>query len=465
MAMTTGQVCGEKCFHSTNAYYVYQPTGFGDWFRWRMTNAAQISATYDATYFGVSGVARGRVYAGHQDTPTDSDASSGFTLTSTTYGNADRYTTTYANYRDFNVPGGMTHVRLLYKQSANWGLLRASALGAEDAVLSALDVDCDGSKGLLESSWFALPSGTLKVRVHKAENNTDSVHFGGLDWINKSSEVDPDTAGSIMWAGEDVAGSQVTANPWWNAAMYAPNPQTPSPVVYWADDEGAYSANNSVGSVGHRGISDAVMVYSTQTGTDAAAAWEDAAAGDRVVGDYFIAACTGAKLYRENSNQNWRATLVVTNVFDASGWLIDWTATVDQGTAMDVFQFYTAMWPAARDVTYLRFMGDTAIRRITGNVTAGVKAPGMEMWGGSAGVVHTLEQLSAHDDLNYLQNVSTSYYPRIVDSTTYWKAYINRCYSTSAKVLDVANNGSLHARFAVRLRDKRLAPKRVIRTL
>ena len=465
MAMTAGQVCGERFKYSTSCYYIYQPTGAGDWYRWRLITRAQINtagATVDDTYFCLAGCTRGKVYAGAQKLASQSDANSGWVSASTTRSVASLYTTTVTHYRDFNLPAGMTHVRPFLRSVSTYGDMRIEAY--EDTTLLSskdydgyVDLDC-----CYEGDWFELPAGTTKVRVMKPVDDGKVSIFAGLDFINITSEVDPDSAGSVMYYTYDDPAATVLKPAFWGASLY-PAPSTTELCIEWADTGGAYSGSKAVGGIGHQGINTATIAWATQSGTGAPATWT-AAVGDKIAADYLIMSIVTAKAYQESAQTNWRGTLTGKLVFDGSGCVIDHQVAVNQLTNMDVFTMYIAQCTVPDTLTHTLFHGEESVRRFTGTeVAPQVKTPRIEAWGGPPATHYTIECLEIDTHAAYFQKVAASGLPRWVHGTGYYKAYMNYYYNTSA-AMDLDNGSSIGTRFAIRLKDRKLTHKHIVRS-
>lgn len=463
MAVNTAQVVGERHKYSSLCYHVYQPTGAGDWFRWRLITYGQYINGGEGTYFGVSGVARGQVYAGHQDVAAAPDASSGFATSEGRFGVTRIATTTYADYLQFDAPSGKNKLKIIRCTQSNWGVAKISFRDAGGAELSNTTYSCIGSTGVMETSWVDVPSGTVTVRVSKNVNNSDSVNLVGIDWLDTSSAVDPDTAGSVMYAGEDITGSEVMPHPWWNTYMFDTGPQTPSTIISWVDNGGAYAATVEVGSVGHRGVDTSTTTWKYQVDGDAIADWT-ASQGDRVVCDYFVVD-QSAFIYKEAACTNRRGTLTTRNIFDASGWVQDWSCAVDQGTNMDMWTLYSAMCPLPITVNKYYVSGDETVRSITGAIAPDLKTHKVELWGGESGTHYTIEQINLDTDAAFFQLAYPSKLPSLAAPGGYYKQYFKRYDSATTKVDVDSGSAAVRSRFAVRLRDRKLTQKRLVRIL
>jgi hypothetical protein len=467
MAMTTGQVCGERWKYTDYCYYVYQPTGVGDWYRWRMVAKAQVNTlgdTIDGTYFCLAGCARGQVYAGAQKIPTDSDANSGFAATAVRRGATCYYATSIDSYREFNVPEGMTHCRLISYAASDLGDLRLTAYAGE-TVLEATDYD--GYPDLVciyETDWYTLPAGTTKIRVHKAVDDSKATYLIGLDWINKNSVADPDAAGSIMWSGTDVPGSEVLPPAHWGATSLFAIVSSWELALYWSDRGEAFNAVNCCGGLSHAGIDTAVIAWASQAADGALTAWV-ADKGDKVAGDYFRMGITSAVCYQEAALTNARGALTGSLLWDSSGLQVQHTVTASAD--MDIFDLFNVMCLVPADVSKCYFQGEESVRALTrASVLSAIKSPKIEIWGGAAATHITVEHQQADTALGYYAKVDANAYPRLTWRTSpdYYKFYMNyRADQTTPEALD--SGSSVSTRFAIRLRDRRFAQKRVVRLL
>lgn len=461
MAVAIAQICAERFKHNSMCYYVYQPTGVGDWYRWMLTTSKAIYGDTNDTYFALAGACRGQVYAGAQKAYGDSDANSGFTDTTDWRGLALCYSNNAAHYRDFAVPENMTHIRLFLATTATWGEFRLSAY-ADTSLLGYQDASgYPASDGQVESSWYAIPAGTTKVRISKNANDAKYSFFAGVDWINIASIVDPDTAGSCMKYADT---STVVPPGNWGSPLY-PNAESFEFALYWDDTGGAYSVSKSAGGLSHRGIDTAVITWNTQVGTDAPAAWEPDQ-GDKIACDYMSMNIVSAKVYKELARTTWRGTLTGKLLFDASGCIVDQTITVDQGTDMDVFQMYSGLCIINGGCTKAYFRGDEQVRNLVkADMRPAIKTTAFEAWGGPAATLYTVEQLAPDTVLDYSHNVaSTGYLRMLYTGSDRYKAYVNY-YDNTTTPITVANGSSLSVRYAMRLRDRRLMPKKVVRLL
>jgi hypothetical protein len=464
MAVALGQICAERFKHTSLCWYVYQPTGVGDWYRWRLMTRTQLAAGYDGTLPCLCGVSRGQVYAGAQTRPQDSDAANGFATGTGYLGNTHYYTNVYGEYRDYNVPTGMTHLRPFIRGVVSADDSLRFIAYSDTVALETKDYDPNcGQNMLIEGNWWALPAGTTKVRLTKKTDAVTYIRIAGLDWINKNSVVDPDTAGSVMYCGSDVPGSSVIPEDTWSAALKA-GPPTTEMALYWSDRGGAYAATNSAGGLSHRGVDTATVVWQTQAGSDAPASWAPSQ-GDRIACDYLILGITTAKVYQESDATNQRGTLAGKLLFDAAGCMVDYTVTAIAN--MDVFSFYALQCDFPRDVHHVYFGGDESVRHLAGaSIVAQVKSPYGEMWGGSNGTHYRIEHLQSDTNMAYHQFGAYGTWARVAwnDEALRYKYYENYYENlTTPKALD--SGATIGTKFAIRLRDRRLSRKFIQRLL
>lgn len=466
MAVALGQIVAEKHAFSSLCWYVYQPTGKGDWYRWRLMPVGQVLGTTDESLPCIAGVSRGRVYAGSQKAINASDANSGFTATGSSFGATNFYTTTFANYREFNLPEGMTHVRLLMRTASSGNdLIKITAYTGTTEIGSTTKDPNTGYNSVGESSWYALPSGTTKIRISKATDNAAAIVLIGLDFLNIHSTVDPDTAGSVMYCGADVPNTTVIRDDSWSSTIQAGRTSIEFALL-WADRGGAFADAKSAGGLSHRGINTATIAWTTQTGTDAEAEWAPSA-GDRTVCDYLRMGITTAKVYQESACTNWRGTLTGYLLFDASGCVIDQNVAVDQGTNMDVFQMYIAMCLMNADCRYTYFHGDEQVYSLAkSSVSPQVKSSRVEVWGGGAATIYTIELMDPLGDAALFSKVDPTSAARLtwVPTGPHYKLYMNY-YDNTTTPLALDNGGSIGTRFAIRLRDRSLTRKHLVRLL
>jgi hypothetical protein len=192
------------------------------------------------------------------------------------------------------------------------------------------------------SSWVAIPATATKIRIHKAADDSKYIGLAAVEFINVNSEVDPDTAASMMFDG--VAGdTQVVspvADPWTDD--YNHYGDQICPTIYWADAPGGTfnaAGTDSIGGMYHRGVNTGTLTWETQTGADEKAAWSPTA-GDKLACNYLLETITTAKAYREAACTNYRGTLTGSHLFDANGVTIEHNYAVDQSVDMNAFHIY-----------------------------------------------------------------------------------------------------------------------------
>ncbi len=447
----------KHCNDANSVYFIYQPTGAGDWYRWRVMERGFVTNGQDLTYPALNGAIRGKVYAGTQYNYSESTANSGYTITATVHGCTISRSITYSQYRTFTNPAGSTNFRAWFWGISGKGLARITFQNSGGTEISHNDFSLNTTvSAIINSGWIDIPAGTVTVKIHKAVDNTDYVEFLGVDFINTNSIVEPTTAGSMMFDDDSGDTESVLAGgaTWGTGLSLAVS--TYEFAINWSDDGGAFSSNNLVGGISHAGVDSAsgsgTAVWSTQSGTGDLTTWSPDAGEKTDAVDYVVLTLTDMAVYKESLRSNRRGTLAGTLQFNASGVMVDNTITVDSGQNMDVFQTYLLQCRFPADVKKCMFFGENAQRTIGAtNLISSVKSDGMRIWGGAAHTEYELLSISAAD-MNYLKQVSTpaTFYPNIVVTSGYPKAYIHQCdISTTTKQIDLGEGESFKTKFKI----------------
>lgn len=451
MALAAGQICAEMWKHSPTVWFVYQPTGRGDWYRWRLATAKIVNDSRDNTHPCLAGVLRGRVYAGSSVAFSGSSAASGFSSTAAYMGVSFATSSDVAHYRDYARPENMTHCRAMMRcVTTSRDIVVLSAMNDAGDVLGTVEYNTASGIFIGSTPWLALPAGTTKVRVKKKTADATQVHLIGVDWINTASEVSPDTAGSIMFDGSNGTAQTVMTQAHWDLPFAtAPSIEL---ALFWNDVGQPYNSVYAVGGIGHQGIKTATVAWQTQSGTDAPATWAPSQ-GDKSAGvDYLIVSDT-ATAYLETVGTNARGTFAGLLVFDASGVLIDQRVTPSQD--MSVFQMFTSQLTTPLDVSRVLFDGDTQWRVLTAaDKGSTIKTAGMQLWGGASRTLYTLRHQRLDNDLAYYQNVSSAWWPRV----TYAAGVQRKCYimeyANTTTPFTLASGTVIGTRFKIGLQDQ-----------
>jgi hypothetical protein len=432
MAWSNGKVVAERFKHNTRSNYIWQPTGAGDWFRWRMSNWGQYVDAGDTTYWAINGCCRGKCYAGSRVGATAGDtteAGTGWANSS-----ADGYTIRHSKYDDATKTwaivdaANVTHGRIwFYHTAGRWTALCTWLSDSDEQVGDTFTVDTSAGYPR-PCTWVAKPAGATKIKVQKQAEGSDTsfIQPMGADFINKNSVVDPDTAGSMMFDGE---GGEVQ-----DVILYNTLDNDPSTVsshefaLWWAAVDGPFVSTPSAGGISHRGIKLATTAWYTQSGTDALAALS-ATAGTKTLCDYVVVDMMAASIYKETACTNLVGTTIGRWVFDAGGCIPDARITPTPAN-MDLYGFYTMQCRLPNTATRVHFEGDNTVRSLATTTISPVKTSCVRVWGGPNNVVYTVRNLNPDDEHNYFLNLlTTDDYPVVEASGSTWKIYSKRYYS------------------------------------
>jgi hypothetical protein len=461
-AVGANQICVERWYHSDGTVMVYMPTGKGDWWRFRLqTRSCYIATgTPDETYYGINGATRGNVYQGTQAVGSG-DANSGMASASA-YFNRLRYEIDVAgDYLKYNVVASRTHFRAHYLQATGWDTMIVTWYDAGDEVVKVEDeIVCGTTPSTWRvTPWYAIPTGATYVRITAKTDSAARVSICGVDWIDTTTEVDPDTAGSMMMDGLGGDTDTILAHDGWDGLV-----SSVEMAVFWNTDGGGYAAGaNNFGGISHAGIKNCTTAHTTQTGDSAAAAWEAAGAwatykGTRNACDTYRIAYAAGDVYLTGSDYSGgvKGALTGTEVFGPGFVNIDMTVTTTE--AMDVFLNYACQWRHPVDVTRVLFNGHSAAGTLsTSTVNATVRTNGMAVWGGEANTVVRIETPQYADgefDGGIVPQVAYSAASGSTPATK--KSYLTQYHDTTTP-LDVALGETIKARCMITLADQGVA--------
>jgi len=468
MSVATGKAVAElwQFADTTNdggVRFVYAPTGTGDWLRWRLATALLFAASRDNSYYCLAGVTRGNVYEGHSFKSSEHSAETGTWSESqqrtVDYEDADALadTKTFTVADATNISGSPTHIRAW---TVTLNPARTFSLEFYDVgnnLLGTETIGAETSGDVQPSTWYKLSDYGAVTYVMVKLDAASTRYFVGIDWIDNTTEVDPDTAGSQMMDGPGGDTERVLLDGWadgWSDT-------STELACYWTDDAGSFNADYAFGGMSHKGVDAATIAWTTQSGADAPAAWAPAQGAKSAAVDYVIMTISDAMAHEQSDLTNDRATLTGALVFDAGGVRVVMNTAVDEGTDMDIFGLFIGQMTMPRDVRKVWFYGDDAIRDCAeGNfVTCSFKAGGMRCWGGINNIVYDLLVHDITNDATYFRYAGTEDYARTLDGTApdRTRAYINACYDASTKQIDVANGTGFTVDFSIRLADKTLA--------
>jgi hypothetical protein len=284
--------------------------------------------------------------------------------------------------------------------------------------------------------------------------------MNGVDWINKNSEVSPDTAGSLMFDSVD-GNSKTVINDDWGQYWSATSVEL---ALFWDDDGQPYSTN-AIGGISHRGIvnDSGTVNWQSQSGSGDPADFDlfnglhSTHAGLKLLVDYTILDMTGLTAYAESNfpYDEARGTVNAKLILDISGAIIfhEITATF----AMDVFQFYTTQCRMPNDVNKVFFSGDSEVKDIgVATLRSPVKSTSTKVWGGASETVYDVINNNI-DDNDYFKHVfGTTAMPRVFASEGEDpKIYMNQ-YLDETTPLDMPIDDVLTTRFRIKLTDESL---------
>ena len=289
-----GKIISEQWKHSPSVWFLYQPTGKDDWFRWRITTRSFIAYGADDTYPCINGIERGTCYSGLQLKYNQSSANSGFNIAEISCAMPIVRTNNESDYRDFTVPTGSTHARAWF---AGHSSRKTAAIEARNgsAVLGYFEFDTSTVDSACVSPWFVLPGGANTLRVRKAAGPYGWIYFEGVDFINVNNALNPATAGSMLFDGANGTSKTVLIEG-----------SSTELAVYWNDAGGSYDDSRCFGGVSHAGIGlnaalapSGSVVWKTQQGPNAPAVWNPAP-GDKVTADFLVLALTDLVVHRDS---------------------------------------------------------------------------------------------------------------------------------------------------------------------
>ncbi len=467
---TSGKIVAERWKHGWGCWFVYQPTGVGDWYRWRIAYR-NLVGTGDATYPCLAGVSRGQVYNGWIKNFNTHDYRQGldygpsvFATTSAVYG-------LQGEYRGWNIPLGATHVRAWFQAGA--GLTSATTQAtvatwsgnivygsAVNTVVTNTSAVGASTVYITPSKWLAISGSADKVKIYTPEGGGKRIYLIGVEFININSVTAPSTEGSIFFDGEGGTSKTVIADDKWGATFSG---STVEFTLIWNDNGGTYNGNYIIGGISHAGISDnegmGMVTWQMQNASFSPALWTPNQ-GDKTKDiDYLIVSMGNMGAYLNPAatlnETNRRGTITSSLVFNSSGCVTSTTLTVDAGRDMDVFQTYAVQCRFAPDVNFGQFFGEPTIQKIGKNkLISSVKSDGLRVWGGSNDTFYEIYLLDA-SDVDYFYHIATpaSYYPNITIPNNP-KFYIHMTdLSTSTKQLDLGAGETFRTKFKIKLAD------------
>ena len=174
VASSNGQIVAERFKHNDQIYYIYQPTGKGDWFRWRIDTWKTINNAKSDEYHTIDGAWRGKVYAGGSAGYADADAVTGFGSSAGTFFNyANIGTNGVGQSRSFDIAN---HTSATPNKCRIWRELRTingigtvsftDGAGGTGNVLGTESLDFEfTSTEISPSLWLDIPAGTVSVKL------------------------------------------------------------------------------------------------------------------------------------------------------------------------------------------------------------------------------------------------------------------------------------------------------------
>jgi hypothetical protein len=478
MAMTNNQVAIERHKYHNHAWHIYHSAGINsEWFRWRVATGNSMSNGGDDTYPALAGCTRGKVYAGVRKSISfgDESASNAMAGPVARQGAATYWAPNTGAYSQFAVPDNTTHYRLwVYFNSGSTDNITVQYQDAEG------DPTGDANETVIiktlsevgPAPWVVMPTGAKFIKLTAA--SAFFAYVVGADFINKNSQVTPDTAGSMMFDGPNGETQTVMRADHW--LPYGSVLESVESAVYWNDHESAYSGSNTWGGLAHRGINDGgsgftnVVTFETQIGTGALTAWGNgnaAHAADnadtRTYGDYVVMNLIGLTVYQTAAMVNARGSLTGKLVFSNNGCLVDYAVTTS--AAMDVFCAFTIQFPIPSDVKKVMWWGDNSPQIIpsTENNIFSLdqdKKDGVWFWGGQNQTFYEVSMLNVDSSLLYFSKVASGYFPRInINSGGAKKLYFNACFDITTAQLLLGNGDTISTKFKITLTDIRSAKK------
>ncbi len=452
MSMNAGEIVAERFKHSDSVWFVYEPTGVGDWYRWRVARAKFIGNGLDDTYPCLAGCTRGKVYAGVSKNWNESDSNNGFTSSGSWMTFSYVGTSTYGDYRIFNRPADMTHVRVWFRNYSGRGVACISFLDSQDNEISHTICDTGVSTWPTPGGWLQIPAGAVSVKIGKDADDGKWIQLVGVDWLNKNELVDPNTAGSMMMDGVGGDTQTVISDDW--GAAYGISKTTVEIAVSWNDHGSGYDGV-SFGGISHRGIGNVTGTVGWQWQSDGndLVSWNPGL-GDKQVCDFLVVNMNGLTVYRRHDTTDARGKLDGKLIFDVSGVLIDYDVTVDAGADMDLYEAYLMQCRMPPDISRVYFNGDMQVRSINNHtVVCPFKTDAVSCWGGSN---HTLYEVTTNRldvDYEYFKRlVSAASYPRVFADTVSRKIYM-MSYSNTASPMELHSGDKITTRFKINLSD------------
>jgi len=440
MTVVAGKIVAERWKYGNNVWFVYTPTGTGDWVRWRIATQNFITGS-EATYPCICGAERGQVYSGISKLQSEADQSSGSYT-------QDEKGVTFASWSEttahrlYNVPSQMTYFRACGLRRATTGVLlmvQYDGLNGSGNVVATAEWDLTNNTYVGFSAWTKIETTCKSIKFsRKTGGGASNVMFAGVDFVNPSIVSSPDVAGSMMLDAcfetinpaapqngfrpmDAIANTRGVVEPQgWGESVRSVL-STQEIACYWANRGGAFSDANVFGGINHGGIGLATTAWTYQTGTDDPAAWSPDG-GDKVVCDFLIMDITTATVYLEALRTTPKGTLAGKLIFNCTGVIIDHQITT--AADMDVFKLYTMQcrMPMIRGKVY--FEGDTANREYNqATLVSTIKSEGVTVWGGSNDLAYRVYALTPDDNYYYAKVSSGNVFLWVFANTQNSKVY------------------------------------------
>ncbi len=414
MATSNGQITAELFKYNTQIHYIYQPTGIGDWFRWRTDTWKTFNDAQDATYNSLDGVWRGNIYSGGQSITAESDSNTGLTSGGTLYNYNHLGSGTFGDHRTFIVANhavSPNKCRIWSRYLSSRSDVAIVFLNGASAEISREIVDTALGTGLgyIEpSSWFDIPDGTVSVKITKNIDDGNFIQIVGIDFIDTATVISPDTAGSLMFDGiQDRSIRQMTDGDavavCFDAQISTLNHSVSTSEfgLFWAIEDGSFASANAIGGNSHQGIviGAGSITWETQSGTGAVAAWSPSA-GDKILADYLILKQTGYTAYLQSLGTTQLGTYTGKMIFDNSGCVFEnlITATV----ISDLFVMYNSMCPLPVTANRIYFEGEDDIRTAsTSTLQSSTKSQTVSVWDAVTKTLYEMKNYNPEDNHNY----------------------------------------------------------------
>lgn len=464
MSVSTGQIVAERDFLCGNGgtaqrWHIYiKAVPTTDWFRLTYSTANSKNLGADTTYPALDAIQRGKVYAGSRilGVAADAAATSGAwaDATFTLYGFKCNGAPQNA-YREYTKPASHTYCRVWYyhdnSSRSTSVLLEARDSGGSVLSSRTFSTQVAGSAGVHVGAWFALPASTSKIRI--TNQATGEFDLAGIDWINTSSEVDPDTSGSMMF---DLGYSDPSVTAFYDSTAAAEcfpvtvEQGSDELACYWASDGGAYSSAKAWGGLGHQGVDTVTKVFEYQTGTADWATWSPAV-GAKQVCEAWRYRITAGNVYQTPYSTKLGDLAAVVSV-DACGLKNNLVCTTS--AAVDLFELFALTLFMPIDLTHVMFGGDTQERNITAAsaLYSGLKSQWVRLRGGANKTVYTVQNLAEGYSIG-----SASFYTVIDHISGQGKKLYIRAKSDSSSKLDLASGSLIRCNWALTLQDQRAA--------